>query len=278
MSMLKSLRRNSKQFFEPRRKSVVSLSPAAEAALAANIITEESGSTKESKLSFFDLPAELRNAIYELVAEDTRIFIPSASSKKNGKAPYHPPPPLLLVSGQTRREFLPLLLELAPIRTVIKDLDFSNLTRLISSLYATELRALRCNPNLTLLLQIEKPSRETIASLRRWLTNRAEGLDRIAFHYGIVWTRRTQIIPTSTQVHRINVYIQRRTILSTHLEAMAQLHHNVAETLQFELQPMIECFEEEMSRVTNADPGAGMSMLHENSALMLYGMPTRRVH
>ncbi len=200
--MLKSIRRNSKQFFEPRRKSIVSLITTPEVAHAAK---DEPSPTKQRPLTFFDLPAEIRNEIYELIANETRIFVPAPAFKKSSKALPSAPPSLLLVSGQTRREFLPLLLEIAPIRCVIKDLDFSNLTRIISSLYSTELRALRHNPAFTILLQIEKCNRDTIASLRRWLVNRGEGLDRIAFQYGIVYTRHTQIIPTSSQVHRINV-------------------------------------------------------------------------
>ena len=110
-----------------------------------------------------------------------------------------------------------------------------------------------------------------MASLRRWLVNRTDGLDRLHWHYGLAWTKNNQIIPTSTQVHRINTYIQRRTLLNQNLEAMAQLHKNVEEALQFELQPIIGVFEDELGHV-----GVESDLpWRDDSALMMYGVRMR---
>ena len=260
--MFKNLRRNSKQLFEPKRKTSVTttVTPVHE----ADSVPSRAGSRK---LTFFDLPAEIRNVIYEHVARDTRLY---NTGKKPNKSPL-PVPSMLLVSGQTRREYLPLLLEFAPIAFRVKDFDFKSLMRITSSLYSTELKALRHNPNLTLRLQVSKPSRDTMASLRRWLVKRAENLDRLAWSYGVIWAKHVQILPTSSEVHKTNTYIQRRTLLTQNLEMMAQLHRNVDETLRFELEPIIAAFEEELARVA---PDPPVSWRDEN-ALMLYGIRMR---
>ena len=56
--------------------------------------------------------------------------------------------------------------------------------------------------------------------LRKWLVNRSQGLDRLALTYEVKWTRYTQLIPTSTQVQKVNIFTQRRLILSQNLSAM----------------------------------------------------------
>ena len=253
--MFKKLRRNGKQIVEQRRSSV-----------AAAPTNSEVKTLSERSLTFFDLPAEIRNVIYEDVARNMRIFVP-LSMKKSGKMPLAIPS-LLLVSRQTRHEYLPLLLEFAAIAIVVKDFDFKNLMRITSSLYRTELKALRNNARLTLQLLIERCSKESIAALRRWLVNRTEGLDRLHWHYSIAWPRHTQIVPTSTQVHRSNTFAWRRRLLNQNLEAMSQLHHNVEETLQFELQPVIAVFEREVDDV-GADPDLPW---REESALMMVSL------
>jgi hypothetical protein len=262
--MFKSIRRNSKQLLESRRKSV----PA--------IVTETNPPTitpRPRKLTFFDLPAEIRNVIYEHIAEETRILVPLPQS---GKKPTKLPPPtpsLLLVSKQIRPEYLPLLLECASITFQVKDFDFRNLMRITSSLYSTELKALRHNSQLRIRLHLDKMRPDSLQALRRWLVNRSEHLDRLNFHYAITWPRHTQIIPTSTQVHKVNIYMQRRAVLSQNLEAMSHLHHNVEEALQFELQPLVRVLEDEQMLI-GQDPALPWS---DNSALMMFGVPIRAV-
>lgn len=260
-TMLKKIRRNSKQLLESRRSNSV------------HTIDPEPAppTTKSGGLTFFDLPAEIRNAIYEDVARQAHIRIPLPSKKNSDKQPYQPTPSMILVSKRTRQEYTPLMLELATISIVVKDFDFHNLRRIISSLYRTELKAIRLNTHLTIHLRAEKCNKDSLSNLRRWLVNRSEGMDRLPWHYDIAWTKNTQIVPTSTQVHRINTYIQRRTILIHNLEAMSQLHQNLDETLRFELQPVIAAYELELHTIADHP----VSPWRDEGGLWMWGAPRR---
>lgn len=261
--MWKKIRRNSKQLLEPRRGSSVGIPPEP---------GRQSTTISERKLTFFDIPAELRNVIYEDVASSTSLHVLLHTKKPNKLPP--PTPSLFLVCKQTRQEYVPLLLEYATISLLVKGFDFRDVMRITSSLYSTELKALRNNKQLTIQLVAEKTSKDGVASLRRWLVDRSNGLDRLGWHYSIAWPKATQIFPTSTQVHRINTYIQRRSILNQNLEAMSQLHHNVDETLQFELQPIVATFERELDEV-GADPDLPWRDAQAEAALFLYGVTMR---
>jgi hypothetical protein len=213
--MLKNIRRNSKQFLESRRKSVASIPSRPD--------PDPSPTTLRPRtLTFFDLPAELRNAIYEHVAKETRILVPLPSKKPPKVLP--PTPSLLLVSKQTRQEYLSLLLEHATIAFQVRDLDFHHVIRITGSLYSSELKSLRCNANLTIRLWLDKvdPDLKSMAALRRWLVNRSSALDRLNFEYAVWWPKHTQLIPTSTQVHKVNIYMQRRLVLRQNLGAMGE--------------------------------------------------------
>lgn len=259
--MFKNLRRNSKQLFEPRRKSL---------ATVASLSESLPDTTRTRTLTFFDLPAEIRNAVYENVAREVKIVVLPLSSKKHNKSP-PPVPSLLLVSGRTRREYMPMLLEFAPIAFLVKDFEFKHLMRIISSFYSTELKALRNNPQLSIRLRVEASTKTSMASLRKWLVSRSDSLDRLPWHYNLTWKKNHQILPTSTQVHKINTYLNRRTLLHQNLEAMAQLHKNVDEALQFELDQIIAVFETELASV-GVDPHMPW---RDDSALMIYGVRMR---
>lgn len=131
----------------------------------------------EKRTTFFSLPAELRNVIYEEVAKEALIRIPSAKERGNKHLP--PVPSLLVVSKQTRNEYLPLLLESARIRVVVKDYDFRGVASVCRSLYSSELKALRKNNHLQIELLGDKCTKESLVALRRWLENRGRGLDRL---------------------------------------------------------------------------------------------------
>jgi hypothetical protein len=210
--MLKNIRRNSKQFLESRRKSIASLpsNPA-----------PPPTSPRPRTLTFFDLPAELRNVIYEHIASETRILVPLPSKKQPKVLP--PTPSILLVCKQTRQEYLPLLLEHATIAFQVRDLDFHHLIRIMGSLYSSELRALRHNATLTIRLWVDRWDAKSVAALRRWLVNRSAHLDRLSFGYGVAWPKQTQLIPTSTQVHKVNIYMQRRLVLAQNLGVLGEL-------------------------------------------------------
>lgn len=128
------------------------------------------------------LPCRISNDIYELVAADINLhlFAPSAKSNKR-----KPPPGLLLSNRQCRNEFLPILLSSASVKASITDFDFSPLIRVAGSLYSTELKALRTNPNLKISLRMKRCTNQVYVNLRRWCINRVASLDRLPWAYGL---------------------------------------------------------------------------------------------
>lgn len=265
--MLKKLRRNSKQVLELRRTS----SATPESFKPTPPIQE---TAKTQILTFFDLPAELRNVVYEYVAAETKLHIVAPMSKSTKKPP--PLPSLLLVSRQTRQEYVPLLLANASITAVIKDYDFRNLMRVCCSLYSTELKALRSNNNLIVRFLAQKGKPECMPSLRRWLVNRGKGLDRIPWQYGLCWKYPHQLVPTSGPVRRLNTYVEQRKILEQNLEALAQLHKTIEPLLRFELEPVIRAFEREARDLIPDDPEDG-NVTSEMDMMTMYwrGSPSR---
>ncbi|KAF2717004.1 hypothetical protein K431DRAFT_349921 [Polychaeton citri CBS 116435] len=207
----------------------------------------------ESRPSFLDLPPELRNAIYELVAANTSLFVPptqqqSPSSKSQAQQQYLPIPSLLLTSNQILREYRPILLSRARITfRTSPTFDFRNLTRLISSLYATELKALRSNPRLSITFLLPLSARpltpQALTSLRRWLENRSQNLDRIPFGYAIKWTTEEVKFKASGTAPTTERRVE---AVKTYLEGLSRLHWNVDEGLQWELDRVIACFEAEL--------------------------------
>lgn len=244
-NMFRKLRKNSKQIFHSASSSKRSTSIAEDAVLP-DLSYLRLG---EGKLTFLDLPPEIRNVIYEDVASSTRLYVSTASAKKKEKESKIPPqttPTLLLASRQVRIEYLPLLLECASISFGVRNFDFRNLMRVSSSLYSTELKALRNNGRLTIRLLATKPSKDSLTSLRRWAQRRTEDMYTLPLNYALAWPKLTQLVPTSGSVARINTYIQRRGILMQNLEALAGLVKEVPEALQWELQPVVEVFQREL--------------------------------
>ena len=183
------------------------------------------------KLTFFDLPAEIRNVIYEELVSDTTLSLPAYRKQKL------PPQPngLLLASKQCRREYVPLLLSTAPIIVEVRDFDFSNLIRIVGGLYSMELKAMRANPNLIIHLRTQNCARENMATLRRWLVNRADSLDRLPWRYEI----RVRLLQES------EYYAGR----------LRRKHLNMDDTLQWELDAIIAAFERKAVELDGTTPG-----------------------
>ncbi|KAK3670033.1 hypothetical protein LTR78_010064 [Recurvomyces mirabilis] len=98
---------------------------------------------RKSLFPILDLPAELRNAIYEYAALDaTAVVRPNVRGKVLSNSP------LTRVSHQVREEYSSMLLLTAPTITAhVKDLDFAHIVALLNRLSDQELRAL---PSITL--------------------------------------------------------------------------------------------------------------------------------
>ncbi|GIZ45453.1 hypothetical protein CKM354_000861900 [Cercospora kikuchii] len=155
-------------------------------------IATQSNKPQRKPTTFFDLPAELRNLIYEHTASETHLRLLAKNSEQS-KYKRKNIPGLLLTSRQSRSEFLPILLSTAYISITIQNFNFSNLIRITGSLYNTELKSLRLNPNLTIFLTFPNPNSSVLpvrdqaleSSLRTWITYRAAGMDKLPWHYAI---------------------------------------------------------------------------------------------
>ena len=188
--------------------------------------------TDKDKLTFFDLPAEIRNDIYDLVAGRTTLRLPVG---KKREAPVIPG--LLVASKQCRHEYLPLLYSTVPFLVEVRDFGFGNLTRVVSSLYRTELKAMRNNVRLVIQLRTQNCTRENLASLRRWLVARADGLDRLPWNYEIIDDGPV------TDMGRIRLLRE----LEYYTRLLARLNGKLEETVQWELHAIIAAFEHRAS-------------------------------
>lgn len=148
-------------------------------------VGDEDQIAPRSTVTFFDLPGEIRNQIYELCANNSvlRIVDTNKKSKSASKEPIAIPG-LLLASTRCRQEYLPILLSTAYIEASIVNFDFKHVMRVIGGLYNTELKALRANTNLVLSLLVpSSSSHQEFTNIRRWASNRADALDRLPWNY-----------------------------------------------------------------------------------------------
>ncbi|KAM0712907.1 hypothetical protein Q7P35_000358 [Cladosporium inversicolor] len=186
-------------------------------------------SSTTSKTTFFDLPSELRISIYELVARDTRLSLFHASPK------HVKTPALLLTSRQIRNEYRPVLLSLAPVRAHVGNYNFKPIMRVVGSLYSTELKALRKNNNLTIVLHLKNfdvTSEHCMTSLRRWAVKRAEHLDRLPWSYELVQSTASSL-PMAAAVAQM-------CRLEKSIAAVHALQKSVHESLAAEIEPITE--------------------------------------
>lgn len=186
---------------------------------------------KAKGVSFLDLPAEIRNSIYEYATLDTTITVGPQDTVKIS-------PGLLLTSHQVRREYLPLMLSTAPLRVAVHGFDFRNLMRIVGSLYSTELKALRENRRLVIRLVLERYSRDEVMTLRRWLWHRASKADHLDWHYQIVQSHDETRWNTSN-----------RNLTAVNLSSLERLHDKLNELMQWELRPIMAALEEESHRL-----------------------------
>ncbi|KAF2724342.1 hypothetical protein K431DRAFT_282186 [Polychaeton citri CBS 116435] len=147
---MQRLRKASRQLsFNPRKDAIESLNAKC-----------------RSNVTFSDLPAEIRNQIYELAAWDTIVALPSSKSSKPIS-----PPALLLANKSIRQEYRPILLANAIVKAHVKEYDFRHLTRVVAGLSRNDLLALGTNRRLEIILELRikpKPNKRDAQSLRLW--------------------------------------------------------------------------------------------------------------
>ncbi|KAF7188884.1 hypothetical protein HII31_09807 [Pseudocercospora fuligena] len=182
--MLKKFRRSSKA------STTSATPPSSRHGSVATTISTKTTTSSRTKTNFFSLPAELRNQIYNLAAKGIVLRLLDRKSQKlpkRRKTTIDTVPSLFITSRQCRSEYLPILLSTAKIEVQVIDFDFSNIIRIIGSLYCTELKSLRLNPNLMLALSFTPRSSDKLgimeANLRRWAAHRSQGLDRLPWRY-----------------------------------------------------------------------------------------------
>ncbi|KAK0343669.1 ferrochelatase hem15 [Friedmanniomyces endolithicus] len=223
MAMLRKLRRGSKDslpIYAERRDSDF-----------ATLLPSPPTAATPGKLTFFDLPAEIRNHVYDLVSSDTVLSLPSPEDgKKKSSVPVCG---LLLTSRQCRKEYLPLLYSTAPVVIDIKDFDFRAVIKIIGGLYSTELKAFRANNALVLRLRTLNCTKANLDGLRRWLTHRADSLDRLPFRYEVF---------VADPAGRIGCFRQSREI-AYYGERLAMMQVKLEDTLQWELQAIVAAFD-----------------------------------
>lgn len=235
--MLKKLRRE-------RKDSAIDVSPLPLRGAAMASVSEENSNSNTTTtttmgIGFFDLPAELRNEIYELVISDATLNLPtphllSALRKPGGKLRLKKKKPgttapinsLLLASKQTRKEYLSVLLSTIPVEISIHDLDFTHLTRVSSSLNAADLASLHANKNLALHLHTRNCTQRSLQHLLRWLAFRAAqpASQRLPWRYEFPLGR---LLPPSTMgkvrlLRELEYYADSVATLAVDLETEAQ--------------------------------------------------------
>ncbi|KAK3679213.1 ferrochelatase hem15 [Recurvomyces mirabilis] len=230
MSVLKKFRRGSKDTItsitsqEPRHDSLATAPSTSPQALIPN------------KPTFFDLPAEVRNEIYDFLANDTILYLPPPPEKKQDerkKKDYIPPCGLLLASRQCRKEFLPLIYSSSPVIIDIKDFDFTPLLRVIGSLYSTDLKAFRLNKTLILRLRTQNYS-----------------LDRLPWRYEVF---------VSDPIGRMGCFRQSREI-TFYAERLQRMQGRLEETLQWELVAIVAAFERKSAELDAVLQGVPMHL------------------
>nr|POF04273.1 putative n-acetyltransferase ynad [Quercus suber] len=221
--------------------------------IADEVVATPTVAREAEKLTFFALPPELRNVIYEHVASTTLLRLPttlSSTSLSSRRKDIVEPTGLLLTSRKCRQEFLPLLLSMAQVIVDVRDFYFKPLMRVTSSLYSTELKALRENNCLIIRLHMHNCARENLATLRKWLVNRSSSLDKLP------WAYEVELAPTTHLVGRIR---QRRE-LSLYVEELRRMESKMEESLQWELAAIIATFTRKCREIEQEFSEAGAEL------------------
>lgn len=105
--------------------------------------------------------------------------------------------------------------------------------RVVGSLYSTELKALRTNTSLTIVLHLKDfnvSDSDSIALLRRWAVNRADHLDRLPWSYELAKPESSSL-PMALAVAQM-------CRLEKSMAAVHALQKSVHESLAAEIEPV----------------------------------------
>ncbi|KAK4503844.1 hypothetical protein PRZ48_004759 [Zasmidium cellare] len=125
------------------------------------------------RVTFFDLPAELRIEVYKLALEGVVIHIlPTSKAEDAARCIPHA---LTRTSRQVRNEVLPMIHSMCPIRCSITDFNFDGLLLWIARIPPDQESKLCKNEDLRIQFATsgQQPPR-SLDSLRKWLHMRAD--------------------------------------------------------------------------------------------------------
>lgn len=192
---------------------------------------------------FLDLPAELRNHIYDLVICDATLTLPmnAGSSRKSKlslrrrKQTETPLNGLLLTNRQLRQEYLSMLLATAAVVVEVKDFDFEHVARVSSALAYADMKALQSNRNLVLQLVTQNCTTKDLSLLRRWLDFRKDNDTNLPWNYEFPLDR---LLPGTT-MGRVRLLRE----LEYYADTIATLVVDLDESQQAEMKRVIDAFE-----------------------------------
>ena len=151
----------------------------------------------QNKISFLDLPPELRNAIYADAAQDTSVRLSRKSTHRTlttGSA-------LARVNKQVRDEFLSVAMVTASIETTARDFDFRHIVTFLNRLDDAELKTLSSitiPSERRVIIGLVLTEADTILYLGRWLNRAAHPTKKgtnLNYEYKIVSGRVVDPVP-----------------------------------------------------------------------------------
>lgn len=203
-----------------------------------------------SGLTFLDLPAELRNRVYEFVICDATLTLPTAAAhpsrrsklslrRRGGSKPTDTPlNGLLLTTRQLRHEYLSMLLSTAAVVVEVRDFDFAHVARVSAALAPADRRALQSNRRLALHLVTQNCTAKALAQLRRWLDFRRDhAAAALPWRYEVPLAR---LLPGTT-MGRVRLLRE----LEYYADTIATLVVDLDAGQRAEMQRVIEAFERE---------------------------------
>lgn len=236
--MLRKFRRNSKPSPEDGL-SALSLQSSKEESTDAGAQQPQGN----DRLSFFSLPAEIRNDIYELIIADTTLSLPShaltAAQKlklrtRKRRVLVTPINGLLLASRQCRQEYLSTLFSRGAVTVEVKDFDFEGLIRVSSGLDEMEVRYLQSNRNLTVQLMTQNCRQKDGFALRKWLNYLRDCEARLPWKYEVPLEK---LLPP-TMMGRVRLMHE----LEYYADSISALEPEISESQKLELKQITDAF------------------------------------
>ena len=204
--------------------------------------TNSDDSEIDVRASFLGLPAELRNDIYQYLAESTTLTLSPASPKKRPT-----PIGILLACRQTWQEYRAILMTQASFVISVAEYNFGSVVRTFEKLNTEDLALMKMNPNLWICLQLgHVPGRDDRKALRAWCDYRGETVlgpyfgsgqrvprDMI-FQYDVMFLHHMR--PPRPPSRYANGYQMRMELLRAHVRMASRLHPPDTEVPSVELQ------------------------------------------